>query len=674
MKKENGQKEESKWKKFLLKNAFPLFGLGALVWFLIRVIPKPSRAGYPCMKVAAPMASSFVLWIIGLVGAVVAFKKMKIDFCKSSYFQAGLFLFIGILFLIVGTSSYDLKSFASTDKFNETVKPLAPIGDAKGINPGRVVWVWNPDATNENCTNKYYGEKGTAADTSDDGWFLNKNNDQIEIDKMLSSSLKKLTDENTDIDAWENIFKYFNQRKLGKLQGYTQGEKIFIKVNATSTWGKGKSWGNITSDNDHSRNDFYGMSETSPHLILSLLSQLIDTYGVQQENIFVGDPMKFLYNNSFDLWESQFPNVHYISNDGGSGREQALPTANNVVFYSDKGNEMSDAVSDKIYTVMNDADYLINVPTLKAHARAGVTLFAKNHFGSHTRNSAEHLHPGLVAIPEGIPSRTDSSLYRVQVDMMGHEKIGNNQVLFLLDALWAGSEAVEPPTKWEMTPFNNDWTSSIFVSQDMVAIESVAFDFLYTEYDGSVDDNYLIKVRHPRMTGTTDYLRQAASSEYWPDGVSYDPEGDGTPIGSLGVNEHWNNSDDKQYSRNLGIGDGIELVFVDQTITTDIEVIDNVSSQFTLKQNYPNPFNPTTSIKYSIPIVETLHATSLQEQLVQLNIYDVLGKHVATIVNQKQNPGIYEATFDGGNLASGTYIYKLQVGSFVESKKMILLK
>ena len=58
-----------------------------------------------------------------------------------------------------------------------------------------------------------------------------------------------------------------------------------------------------------------------------------------------------------------------------------------------------------------------------------------------------------------------------------------------------------------------------------------------------------------------DYLSQCASSEYWPEGIVYDPEGDGTPMGSLGVFEHWNNPTDRKYSRNLGTGEGIELKY-----------------------------------------------------------------------------------------------------------------
>ncbi len=91
-------------------------------------------------------------------------------------------------------------------------------------------------------------------------------------------------------------------------------------------------------------------------------------------------------------------------------------------------------------------------------------------------------------------------------------------------------------------------------------------------------------------------------------------------------------------------------------------------SDFKLEQNYPNPFNPTTTIKYSIPIsVETSYMTSLR-------IYDILGKEVATLVNERQPAGNYEVKFDGSNLSSGVYFYKLQSGEFVQVNKMILMK
>ncbi len=93
---------------------------------------------------------------------------------------------------------------------------------------------------------------------------------------------------------------------------------------------------------------------------------------------------------------------------------------------------------------------------------------------------------------------------------------------------------------------------------------------------------------------------------------------------------------------------------------------------FYLSQNYPNPFNPSTTITYIIPTSETLHATS--QQLVQLKVYDVLGREIATLVNKRQLPGNYTVTFNAKNLPSGLYFYKLKAGSFSQTKKMLLLK
>ncbi len=97
-----------------------------------------------------------------------------------------------------------------------------------------------------------------------------------------------------------------------------------------------------------------------------------------------------------------------------------------------------------------------------------------------------------------------------------------------------------------------------------------------------------------------------------------------------------------------------------------------VINGFTLEQNYPNPFNPTTKIRYSIPLVET--HSSATSQNVLLKVYDVLGNEVAMLVNEEKPAGVYEVNFDASKLSSGIYLYKLQAGSFVQTKKMMLLK
>ncbi len=99
----------------------------------------------------------------------------------------------------------------------------------------------------------------------------------------------------------------------------------------------------------------------------------------------------------------------------------------------------------------------------------------------------------------------------------------------------------------------------------------------------------------------------------------------------------------------------------------------NIVESFELLQNYPNPFNPITSIEYSISAVETGHAPSLQSN-VSLKVYDILGNETAELVNERKEAGKYKVNFDGSQLTSGVYFYKLQVGKNSQVRKMILLK
>jgi photosystem II stability/assembly factor-like uncharacterized protein len=109
------------------------------------------------------------------------------------------------------------------------------------------------------------------------------------------------------------------------------------------------------------------------------------------------------------------------------------------------------------------------------------------------------------------------------------------------------------------------------------------------------------------------------------------------------------------------IGSGV----LRKVVITSIENIENnFPSKFVMEQNYPNPFNPVTIIHYSIP----------QQSSVTLKVYDVLGNEIATLVDEYKPAGSYEVDFNANKLSSGVYFYKLQAGSFVETKKMILLR
>jgi hypothetical protein len=115
--------------------------------------------------------------------------------------------------------------------------------------------------------------------------------------------------------------------------------------------------------------------------------------------------------------------------------------------------------------------------------------------------------------------------------------------------------------------------------------------------------------------------------------------------------------------------DGIGLI----NDKSEVRIVGNemkvVPVNFELYQNYPNPFNPVTKIKYGIPEL------GIKDQsLVELKLYDILGNEIKTLVNEQKSPGSYEIVFDGSDISSGVYFYKLRCNSFSAIRKMVLTK
>ena len=541
-----------------------LMGIVSTLWFLIRVIPKPSRAGYPCMQVAAPLMSGFVLYLLSLGGITLAFRKAKQNIFHGRYIGACLFLLCALAGLVISLTHGTQNSYAGT--FSVTGPddgPNQPEGKALGVNPGRVVWIWNPEATNENCISNF----GTK-----DWYFKPGNTNKTVVRSMVMSALKNLTGKASITESWDVLFRYHNIIKNQKSKGYTKGEKIFIKINqGTSRWilsqddkNNGCYYPATLKPGDEMRKVSLGATETAPYIVLELLRELVNESGINQEDIAVGDPMTDIYGHNYEVWYTEFPGVVYTGRySKANGRTLISPTSDNLLFYSDKTR------SDKLYDKIEKADYLINVANLKPHYAAGISLTAKNHFGSQARTTALHLHYSLITPRGAMGSNAGYRKYRVLVDLMGSKYLGKNTMLYMVDGLFGGG-AVETkiPVKYFMPPFNNDWCNSIFVSQDQVALESVCFDFLRTEWNGINKHNPLNNEPEtgPNISGVDDYLHQAADSSNWPTGILYDPDHSGKPLSSLGVHEHWNNAETKQYSRNLGYSSGIELVSIPDTL------------------------------------------------------------------------------------------------------------
>jgi hypothetical protein len=106
--------------------------------------------------------------------------------------------------------------------------------------------------------------------------------------------------------------------------------------------------------------------------------------------------------------------------------------------------------------------------------------------------------------------------------------------------------------------------------------------------------------------------------------------------------------------------DRLELLYPSSVINEETKA----PNEFALEQNYPNPFNPSTKIYYTIG----------SNQFVQIKVYDLLGKEVSTLVSEYRDAGSYNVDFDASNLTCGIYLYKLQAGDFVQTKKMLLMK
>ncbi len=106
------------------------------------------------------------------------------------------------------------------------------------------------------------------------------------------------------------------------------------------------------------------------------------------------------------------------------------------------------------------------------------------------------------------------------------------------------------------------------------------------------------------------------------------------------------------------------IVYGDTSLTNVNIITNEIPISFSLHQNYPNPFNPSTKIKFDVP----------KGSLVKLKIYDVLGREVAELVNEKLNAGVYEYEWNGISLPSGVYFYKIEAENYIETKRMVLIK
>lgn len=472
---------------------FHVAGIIAIIWFLVRVVPKPQRAQYPCQQVAMSISFGYIaFWGIMFTGLIVWMRKAKTKFAKT----APTLLVSGVVMFTITGAVFATNYFNSSEPAPVAWTPIPkePMGVPTGANPGRVVWEWNPNATEKNLTGY---------------WWEQQNNNQQVLDQMVSQGIQELSGENNDTIAWQTLFAYFNQVHGNGTVGYQPGEKIAIKLNFNNALG-GSGDPYTQEDNDR---------DASPYVVKALLRQLVNIVGVPQDDITIFDASRpipnWFYNRLYyETYPAgplvpEFPSIHFVDSTGGAaGREKVVPSSTKMYF--------ADGTIRTLPTQVADAKYLIDMPLLKRHPlNYGVTLSGKNFFGSFIEPVSD-VHPyHLSGLIMGNPAP--------QVDLFAYKNLGGKTFLFFGDGTFATKVDHKTIAKFSMYPFNNDWTNSLFLSQDPVAIDSVMYDFLYTEGTNPCE-------------GSQNYLHQAAV----PMPNTYDPEHDGVYLStSLGVHEHW---------------------------------------------------------------------------------------------------------------------------------------
>lgn len=367
--------------------------------------------------------------------------------------------------------------------------------------PGRVVWAYDPDSVEWDGSSY---------------WRELSHFDEPAIQRMVNASIVSLGGKDSAEDGWAALFQAHNSGR-GKPSGYVNGEKIAIKTNIN---------GSGVMDNDTSGRT--QMSYTNPVLLKTLLVSLVEDAGILPADITVYDVSRLFPEYMVELCTSgSLRGVNFVGRDNGVADEST------PIIWSHK---FSGRVN-YLPTCVTEAEYIINLANLKGHSY-GITLCWKNHFGS-------FINGNIMRPPEGVNlhqwlTRNEMGIYSPLVGLIANADLGGKTVLYMLDALiWAPSEGASVTvenSKWQQAPFNGDYTSSVFVSQDPVAIDSVGADFLMNE--PAVTSRNSALWNNPTMEN---YLHEAGLVSAAPSGTAY-TDSQGNAVSNLGVHEHWNNS------------------------------------------------------------------------------------------------------------------------------------
>jgi hypothetical protein len=438
----------SAWPKWSLLFA----GLAACVWYLFRVLPKPSRAAYPCQRAAAPIRIGFLTYCVALVGYACSSTKARSLLRNKKPALAGLCFVAAAVSLLVFIANDARPAFAAH-----------PVGPAKGIFPGRVAWVYNANAALWNGTGNYWDAAV---------------NPQAEYNKSFTAGIVALSGGKTDADSWDKIFHWFNQAHRRAGTGYQAGDMVAIKINQNNTAAPAADHGNAMNAN--------------PQTCVAVVASLVNA-GVPQADIWIGDPSRAVTDNIFNAIHQAFPNVKVVDYFGNNGR---VTTTNVAGVFPNK--DVKNAESACFY----HARYIIDQPLLKGHVGQIITFGSKNFYG------INGILPDWQANGGKHPGDNALTAY------MTNANFGGKVVLWCMDAMYPSPKLDDAPFNGvALAPFNGKPMSSFIMSLDGVAEECVSYDFWSTISGQSGGNGYMNNAANAGA-GVADHWNNSTAKQY----------------------------------------------------------------------------------------------------------------------------------------------------------------
>lgn len=431
------KKRHTSTTRFNYEFLFIITGILSLIWFIIRTSQKPKRITYPCQQIALNNSILFLVYLAGALGIKVTHTHARnaiIKICTQSLYL-----------LVLGIGAVSIMISLAVNIYSKKTEGYDPIGESKGS----VVWIHDESATTDITNYQSY-------------W---KYSNPDSVSNMISRGVQTISKTNTNATAMAEIFG----------EQDCTNKSVAIKVNFVNDMNS------------------YALVN-SPEVIIALIELLTISeeeifVGFKEENIYVYDITKSFDNSARKYFitaiHEKFPKVHVIGGycygntcDYGAEKTEFNDSKFTFPFSKPTGDQYCATQSEQyIAPFLEKADYIINVPLLKGHSaeNLGATLGFKNHFGTISNPRGAHDCISTFGNDEGL-------LGVYMAEFADGRTIADKTVLTIGDGIFSTPYSHDSaPESWDF--FKNDTPNSIFMSKDPVAIDSLMYDLIMTEFE-----------------------------------------------------------------------------------------------------------------------------------------------------------------------------------------------